>query len=143
MSNYGIKATKKNQDTGSNNIKDFNIHSNYNILKIAKEGTGKVDGTWQDYGMFGLFKYKEITHNLGYKPQVLFYFQHPDNNRWYWASTRAETDDFNISGSIKTQDDNTVYLMIGVGQKDMGATLGDINYKYYILIEPRKDAWYE
>jgi hypothetical protein len=128
-----IKVTKPNKDIESTSPRDFTIHSDYNMLKIAKEGSGDFDSGSVD-----------ITHSLGYKPIIWLYGYHPELARWYSASTRATGTEWTISWGFSHISNNAIRLQVATYPEVGSPTaLENMYYKYFILIEPRKDAWYE
>ena len=136
----GLRFTKPGKDISSTDPRDFTIHSDYNILKVAEEG----------YGSFGAVAGGEqtvdISHNLGYKPIVWYYGYHPELDRWCMATSRLDNiSGYNISWGFTHLNNNTVRLSCSTYCNLIGgcSVLNEAYYKYYILIEPRKDAWYE
>jgi len=141
----GIKVSKPDKDASSTNPRDFTIHSQYNIFKIAEEGGGTATISVGDSGWDST-----ITHNLGYKPLVYFYFEHHELERWILApggidhfTTGGEDIEDRVTGWAVNDDINntTFYLEYLPEESPIVDTL--IRYKYYIMIEPREDAWYE
>ncbi len=129
----GIKVSKPNKSAESTDPRDFTIHSDYNTLKIAKEEQGTMAAT---AGFQTLTK--DITHNLGYNPLYLLYIEDPKTNIWgitpvAWSES--------VSAVVKVQNDNTLRIIMNTG--DFPSYPVNIKYKIYIMIEPRKDAWYE
>jgi hypothetical protein len=141
MSNFGIKVTRPGKGVSSTTIRDFTIHSDYNILKIAEEGSGtaSLNVGWS----------ANINHNLGYKPQVFFYFEHPSITRWIKAPGGADENTtggsavYRITGWYENTTVNRTVLSLEYDPTAGPAGPVSVKYKYYILIEPRKDAWYE
>ena len=138
----GIKVTKPGKDASSTDPRDFTIHSEYNILKIAQEklDSHTFDSLPQEW-------FKTISHNLGYKPVVLFYLEHPGSGEWALSPAVLEykypAEDFDnyISFTYSHLTDNSIQLHVSVSTE--APTPFVFRYKYYILVEPRKDAWYE
>jgi hypothetical protein len=146
MSDFGIKVTRPDKDVSSTTIRDFTIHSDYNILKIAKEGSGEFDMGAGSKGYPCITDTVSISHNLGYKPQVLFYFLHPDTAKWQISPGRIDDTDWNISATTEHTSDNNVNIIVEAFYNDFLEEWPDLEgvlYKYYILVEPREDAWYE
>jgi hypothetical protein len=139
MSNYGVKISKKGENVLTvTDPRSFVERSNVNMLKIAKEGFGEFSEA--DLLNEGV----NITHNLGYKPTLWYYGYHFEIERWYLASSRATGTDWTLSWGSEHIDNNTVKLKItGYPEREPAVDLDDLFYKYFIFIEPRKDAWYE
>ncbi len=141
MTGFGIKTTRPGKDISSTDIRDFTIHSDYNIFKIAEEGSGtaSLNVGWS----------LTVSHNLGYKPQVFFYFEHPSITRWIKAPGGA--DNFTTGGDLVYritgwyENDTVNRTIFNLEYDPIAGPEGPINvkYKYYIMVEPRKDAWYE
>ena len=141
----GIKVTKPGKDVSSTSPRDFTIHSEYNLLKIAEEGTGEftfADPVWGDS--------VNIDHNLGYNPIVWYFYYHPTHAKWFIGPSRANSPTYdvftgwNLTADISNPSVNRVTLEIAAWDNDDDFdSFGPIPYKYFILIEPRKDAWYE
>ena len=139
MSNERILVSRPNASALSGDVRDFMLRSDKNILKVAVEGTGMFDIS--DVSPTDSI---DINHNLGYKPIVMYYFKHPQvgTGRYYLAPTRADAG-WNLSGHYEHLNDNSVRLNL-TGYYNSGSTsLSNIPYKYYILIEPRLDTWFE
>ena len=141
----GLKASKDNKDISSSIIDDFPLHSSFNTLKVFMQGIGTASVTTN------VKKEINIDHNLGYKPLVLFYFKHPDNDRWYLAPVKADTwlpthtSGWTMLGVYNHQSVNRVQLKLydGYPFSAMPSSPTDVDYKYFILVDPRADAWYE
>ncbi len=139
MSNYGVKISKKGENVRTvTDPRSFVERSNVNMLKIAKEGTGTTNfGSGFEYD-------KVVTHNLGYKPLVVLFFEHPIIKKWASVPANFIHDEgggleTGVSGTAFHQNDDNVVLRF-VSTSNLAR---DVTYKYFILIEPRKDAWYE
>lgn len=141
----GLRFTKPGKDISSTDPRDFTIHSDYNILKIAEEGYGEftfVNPSWGDS--------VEINHNLGYNPIVWFYYYHPSHSKWFLGPSRANSPTYlsgtgwNLTADITNPTENKVMLEMAAWDNTLAfVSFGPVPYKYFILIEPRKDAWYE
>jgi len=142
MANFGIKSTKDGLDVSSSTVTDFTVNSPYNSLKIFLEdfGTASVSTgvVWTD----------NIVHNLGYKPVVFFYFKHPDNSMWHKAPSYGDINtgaDWALAGNVKNTDINTTQLRLYDDSvfDPMPSSPTNVDYKYIIFVDPRKDIWYE
>ena len=122
---------------------DVNYHTldtRFNTLKVKTEYAGTASVITQvDYVI-------NVSHNLGYKPFVLFYFKHPDTDKWYLAPAKVDSGSggWVLNGVYQHTDTNTVKFKLydnltGLGEMPSSPT--DVEYKYYIFIDPRKDAW--
>ena len=139
----GIKVSKPGKDVSSTDPKDFTLHSQYNILKVVKEGSGtaSIGDTTYEWS-------SDITHDLGYRPQMFFYFQHPQTERWIWTPGVADTNsvgasvDREISGAISHVSVDVVRMTLQSTPWAPSFPIS-VKYKYFILVEPREDAWYE
>lgn len=141
MANFGIKSTRATKSITSSNVLDFTSDSAYNTLKVFQEGYGVASVTTTVLWTLN------VEHNLGYKPIVLFYFEHPDNNMWHKAPSYGDSNtgaDWGMYGNYKNTDVNTVQLRLYDDPADpMPSSPTDVKYKYIIFVDPRKDAWYE
>jgi len=143
MSNYGVKISKKGENVLTvTNPRSFVERSNINILKISSTGSGTASLPNTTYAWT-----TTVTHNLGYKPQIFFYFKHPATGRWAAAPGRIDnnspgTPSYTISASSSHDSDNRMRLRMEIDNSAPSYPVS-VSYKYYILVEPRKDAWYE
>jgi hypothetical protein len=141
MSDFGIKVTRPGKGVSSTDIRDFTIHSDYNILKIAEEGSGtaSLNNDWAT----------TINHGLGYKPIVFFNFEHPGISRWIMAPGGADhfttggSTTYRVTGWFINTNVNNVTLNLEYDPVLGPAGPLSVKYKYYIMIEPREDAWYD
>ena len=121
----------------NDDVQYHTLDSRYNQLKIKEEAYGTASVVTQvDWQL-------DIVHNLGYKPFVLFYFQHPNDSRWYLAPAKVDSS-WTLNGVYKHIDNDTVRIKLydnltGLGEMPSSPT--NVNYKYFIFIDPRKDAW--
>ena len=141
----GIKVSKPGKDASSTDPRDFTLHSQYNIFKIAEEGGGTATIPVGDFGWDST-----ITHNLGYKPQVYFFFEHHIIERWILAPGRAdhfttggEDIEDSVTGWYVNDNNNQTTFFLEYYPEEPPEEDAKIRYKYYIMIEPREDAWYE
>lgn len=146
MVKYGIKSARKNENVRLSDIVSNTINSLKNTLKIAMSGYGTA--SVPSLGMVGGPRWElEVDHNLGYKPIVLFYYKHPSNSRWHKAISYTNVNSgasWALYASYSHVDTNTVKFVLYDGVLDpMPLDPTDVEYKYYIMIDPRKDAWYE
>lgn len=139
---FVIKATKPGYDVTSTDPRDFTIHSAYNMLKIAEEGYGSV--TMANTGDQQLVN---ISHNLGYNPFFRGFYQIDDGNIDYWFPIPGLPYNaagggglgYNIGAGYTYPDTNTVRITFdSLGNNELV-----VPYKYYVFIDPYKEAWYE
>lgn len=146
MSKYGIKASFDNNNVSSALPNNLNLSSLYNTLKIFDSGYGTA--SVPTLGVLGGPRWEQdITHNLGYKPIILFYYKHPETSQWHKAVSVADANTgttWDLYGYYSNTDVNTTQLVLYDGLlSPMPSSPTNVDYKYYILIEPRQDAWYE
>lgn len=142
---YGIKVAKEGKDITSTDPRDYRFHSGINMLKIFKEGFGTKSVARGDVGTV------DVTHNLGYKPMVFGYFKHPGSSCWFGMPCRTYNTynipnprtTWDLIGNISNINNNTVRLKFYDGSPAMPSSPSSINYKYYILADPRQDDWYQ
>ena len=106
----GIVFTRQNIDTRDAEVKDCTIHTGYNTLKIAKEGGGEFSMTGSSLIYPAKTGSVDVTHNLGYKPQVFFYVYHPEIERWTLSPSRTDATNWNIAVAHEHKTDNVVTL---------------------------------
>lgn len=112
------------------------LDSTVNMLKLNAEvyGTASVvTGATPTY--------ITVNHNLGYRPIVQFFFEHPVNNRWHFAPASA-TSTWQLLGGWEHVNSNTVRFFLYDGSPAMTSSPTNINYKYYIQVDPEEDAWF-
>lgn len=75
MGNYGIKVTKPGYDVSSATALQQVFNSSYNCMKMLPFASFSqtVNGTADVV----------VTHNLGYKPAFLVFFEVLGNGKWY------------------------------------------------------------
>ena len=139
---YGIKVTAEGKHITSTNPRDYRFHSGINMLKIFKEAYGTKSVTT------GVVETVDVTHNLGYKPMVFSYFKHPSDGHWYSAPCRTydyETipPTWDLMSVMKHLNTNQIQLRFYDGDPAMPSSPTNVNYKYYILADPRANAWYQ
>ena len=148
MANYGMKVSKKGKNVRTvTDPRSFISKSSINILKIAKQGSGTAsliapDPMDPDANIWTL----NVNHNLGYRPIVFFYFEHPEISKWVQTPSRVDfnvdTASYIISGVAVNQTVNRTQLQLEID--DMAPSYPvSVKYKYYVMIEPRQDAWYD
>lgn len=137
---YGIKVAKEGKDITSTDPRDYRFHSGINILKIFKEGFGTKSVA---HGVVGTV---DVTHNLGYKPMVFSYFKHPSNGHWYSAPCRTYeyggSATWDLMSVMKHTSNNQIQIRLYDGDPAMPLSPTNVNYKYYILADPRENDWY-
>jgi len=139
---YGIKVAKVGKNINSSDINDYTFHSSINMLKIYKEGFGTKSVST------GVVATIDVTHNLGYKPMVFSYFKHPSDGHWYSAPCRTydyETipPTWDLMSVMKHLDNNKIQIRLYDGDPAMPTSPTNVDYKYYILADPRENAWYQ
>lgn len=135
---FGIKASRAGNDVLTAATRLLTVTSGVNMYKVAMSAYGTVSiasgASWTT----------DITHNLGYKPIVRFYVEHPEISQWVLAPALAGIatgGTWDMTCVAVNVDTNTVRL--GVYTAPFSPSPRTFKYKYYIMIEPRKDAWYE
>lgn len=148
MANYGIKIARRGKDINSNDPNDYTLHSGYNTVKIAEEGT--ITGSFKTGD--GTYEVSDtISHNLGYKPLVRSYARIDESGVWILAPAKHEittgSDTWTFYTNFTHDNDNQVTFSAGsappLGTSAPTANTYNVTIKYYILIDPLKDAWYE
>lgn len=98
MSDYGIKSVKPEVNIKSKYPPDWNLNTKYPLLKIfsiTRDTFGATDYT--------------ITHDLGYRPLTMVWFEDPyDEDNYFFGTYPA---DFPILGQRIT---NTQVILSGV-----------------------------
>ena len=134
-----MKVTTPNNDISSTNNRLFMADSNINMLKIEKEGSGTFEFSNPSVG-----DSITISHNLGYKPIVWYYVEHPELKYWFMANSRLDGSDWNITINYEHLDDNRVKFKVdGWPVGSLSSWDVEVKYKFFILVDPRKDSWYE
>lgn len=137
-----VYSTRTGKDVLISAIKDYTFRSDINMIKYGISGHGTASVST------GVVWTLDITHNQGYKPSVLFYFKHPGNNRWYLAPGKGDINSdatWSLNGSFQNTNENTTQLRLYDDDifDPMPSSPTDIEYKYFILVEPRQGVWYE
>ena len=146
MADYGIKASKKGEDVKSASNDKLSFSSSLNTLKIKTEYTGSVSITvsteidWNDESA-------TINHNLGYRPIVMLYYKDPSSSRWIQGpsvipGSNSTPLGYQISGTYEHTSVNQIVLTFSYFRDTGDPGTINILYKLYLLLEPRKDAWY-
>lgn len=137
---YGLKVSRTGYDVDDPNTEErfFNVDSSKNQLKIAVEGL--YEDQLQPLPDLG-FTF-DVDHNLGYKPMVRMFFWDADSDLWYIAPAIAETT-WDYYGNWEHVDENTVRFTMDVNGLNAPGSAYDAKVKYYIFVDPQKDAWYE
>lgn len=142
MSETIVLATRRGKDVFSTDIRDFTFRSDKNMIKYGLSGHGTASVST------GVVWTLDVVHNQGYKPSVLFYFKHPGHDRWYLAPGKGDINSdapWALNGSFKNTDVNTTQLRLYDDDlfDPMPASPTNVEYKYFILVEPRQGVWYE
>lgn len=140
--NIGIKWSRKGKSIKGTEPFDTPIDSKLNTLKRFLSGSGTASVAT------GVVWETTITHNLGYKVKVEFFFKHPETGYWHKATSYGgvyDTGTWNLYGNVKNVDTNSIKLRLydGLPTEDMPSSPTNVEYSYKINIDPRKDAWYE
>lgn len=144
MSEFGIKVAIKGKSVSSADPNDFTLHSKYNTLKIAEEGYGTI--TIPD--SIGIPKGNDvdIVHGLGYNPFFLAFYHIDDGVIDLWFPCPSIPINAYGGGAYKEfsagytyPNVNTVNLTFAAYQRPQFT----IPYKYYVFIDPYKEAWDE
>ena len=142
---YGIKVAKKGSNVNSTNPRDFTLHSGINMLKIYQEVAGVATLSK------GVLWTRDITHNLGYKPMVFFFFYHPGMQKW--CSSPCVADFLNVSpvgsearwgiiASKRNVTNNVLRIRLVEYQNTMPTPTASVPYKVYIMADPSQGDWY-
>ena len=150
---YGAKGTITGKDVATASPFEQVFNSSYNTLKILSEVEGTA--TMSAANEFdSAFTDVTITHNLGYEPLVMLYYKDPSSGRWLQGPSiipggnTASPLGYYISGTYVIfslgYDPLNELLLSFIYFRDAGnpASIG-IDYKLFLLLEPRKDAWYQ
>jgi hypothetical protein len=138
---YGIKVAKEGKSSSSSDPRDYSFHSYFNQLKIFDEVHGVISLSTTVVGTVN------NTHNLGYKPLIFSYFEHPEVSKWYSAPCRT----YNALSTPPTWDLISVMKHVSANEIQvrfyddgfMTSSPTNVQYKYYILVDPREGAWYD
>ena len=141
MTDYGIKVTLPGKDVTSTDIEDYVLHSGYYSPKTYIVGTCSLgfsgeEDTHTDRDVVS------ITHNLGYKPYCVFYWN--KNNTAYsgdeWLEFQGNP--HYCAESITMLVDTSTFKIQykynnfgGVGDGNTGISGDTFEMKYYIFIE--------
>lgn len=149
---YGAKGSR---------VKDVSValpfeqvfNSSYNTLKILSEvkGTAVMNAASE---FDSAFTDVLITHNLGYEPLIMLYYKDPSSGRWISGPSiipggnGASPLGYYISGTYVVfslgYDPLNEFLLSFIYFRDTGQPASiNIEYKMFLLLEPREDAWYQ
>lgn len=139
MAEYGIWVSRQGHDVFVDNPRLMTLDSTKNMVKIHMTGYGTASVST------GVTTTVDIAHNLGYKPQVYFYFQHPGNSRWHSAPARADSTTgaaFGVIGGWDHQSTSTARLYLYEdGSEPFPSNPQNVNYRYIILVDPWLNPW--
>lgn len=119
---YGIKVSKEGKDVSSTDPRDFNINSEYKVLKVVQSGGGTYRATSSSTPL-------TINHDLGYNPMIMFFKKAvgSDSGKGYITSKLLNIFDYAHISNVSTDKDNIdVYFFV------TGAYT-DYEYFYYIF----------
>lgn len=140
MADYGLKISKPGKSVYSSNPSDFTLHSKYNTLKVLLQGKDTV--TLSDSSTGVEQEDVDITHSLGYNPIFFAYYNFIDGTDDVWFPIPSLpsnlTPSFDFGAGFSYPDTNTVRLTFLIYDKVGEYT---VTYKYYVCIDPNKEAW--
>lgn len=94
VADYGMKVSEVGYDVKTAADKNLILKTGMNLLKVVASGSVSINSA------------VEITHNLGYVPQFLVFWNDVANGKTYlctghktWVVARADTTKLYISGS--------------------------------------------
>jgi hypothetical protein len=138
---FGVRISKPGKNVFTDAIKDMALDSRVNMLKVHMAGYGTQSVTTAVTANI------DVTHNLGYRPIVYFYFEHPENDRWHLSPARVDSTTgttWDLLSAYDHQSVNTVRFKLYDGGVDpMPSSPTNVNYKYFILVDPQAGAWDE
>ena len=155
MGNYGIKISRKGKSVYAATDSELNYDSQKNTWKYAQEFSGTTTITLGEGETSGSVNI-DLTHNLGYSPQLLGFFKTETDLLLYPVGIvmripgqmgYVNVDPFYDtiqSGYVPGENTSTISFEFLQGILiDPPTTEISIDYVAYILIEPDKDPWYE
>ena len=113
--NYGIKVVKSGKDISTTDVRDVLMSSQYSMLKYHMDDSDTVSFTSGE-----THKYVDFTHNLGYVPAFIAYYEDPSGIQYVVPSLPrsggydgygygwADTEKVRV-GYVLSSDYNTVY----------------------------------
>jgi hypothetical protein len=140
---YGVDISGTNMSAGNEGVYEISDYGT-NYFEVLYNPTGVVEsnktigGGSVTINVTGIET--DVVHNLGYKPIVRAYGYFGSDDRWFQIPGKYS----GTHGNIEHIDSNIVRLT--TGQDSTAAypdPLEDTLCKYYILVDPRQDAWYE
>lgn len=143
-----FKSLRKDKDTNSTEPNDYTVwvdteDKTYNMPKITMEGFGNVTFAVIGGGGNPDVHNIDIVHNLGYKPQVIAYVNFLDYSSAAFLNIPVWTP--GTSGTYEAYithvDDDTARIVL-IGTLALGSPGTTAEYKYFLLVDPRKDVWY-
>lgn len=144
---YGIQASRKGYDLADAENNELIVSSSYNTLKIVQEysDTLTLSASELDWAE----ETETVTHNLGYKPIVLLYYKEPSISRWVQGpsvipgSAASSPIGYYVSATYEHTSDNAFDIILEYF-RDIGDPASiNMDYKLFLLLEPREDAWYD
>ena len=139
MSNYGLKISKDGKSTDSTDPRDYVIWSKYKNPKTYIVGTASFNITDESFSQSD-HTIATITHNLGYKPVVYFYWSTGGNyGQESWIASQAsphicwELISYNVTTT--TLNLNYWYFPSMTGDNITGLGGTNFSFKYYIMID--------
>jgi hypothetical protein len=138
-----LKVAKKGYDIRTAEPQNLNIDSTKNQFKVYEEGEGTVSFVAKAGGSSYQRHELDISHNLGYQPAYLFFMKSPDGKvRLSPFLGTGSTGPTNVSSGAARVDDNTLRLYFYVWDIFLaGYSAFDVEYKYFIFVDPNKNVW--
>lgn len=136
MADWGMKITKPSKGVTSSSVKDYVLNSKYpNVLTYI---VGTVSYTMPNEAKSQTnFTIAELTHDLGYKPYVIFYWQKSGSEYGadiFWEHQGSAPNDrlISIEADMDVSTFRIRYRYDGTGNTGLAGT--EWNFKCYIFI---------
>lgn len=166
IADYALRITRPGVDINTATPEDFVMDTSQNRLKLFKSGGGVFRMGEGDLGYCqgnGLPPSFIIRHGLDYAPMVWFFVRSERDGRWhsapvyydYWKSDTSKTNSskgltagWSTGGAVLVNTDEK-RINFYIGRLETYTFGGDnanevaIPYKYFIFVDPNKDAWYD
>ena len=127
MGDFGIKVTLPGTDVSSTEPRDYVFNSAYTTVKIVSEGSGTLSvpspGT----------SFATITHNLGYKPLIIPYFESvPGSGTWTYGAGIYPDNTYSTYIDPTASSVGTGSFVLAIANAALGSTRA-VQYHYYLM----------
>lgn len=138
-----LLTARRNHNLNTCDIKYRTIDSTKNHFKVYLSQYGTVTFPAASAGNTAQRKYVDINHNLGYQPSIVVNASGPDGkNKAFPIVNNGTTGPTKWCAGYARLNNNTIRLYFYIYDPFLDSySQFDINYRYYIYIDPNKNVW--